>query len=445
MRLKVQKSAEQRLREYGVLAAVNLRAATSVHEQVAALGPASRSVLIPIVPRTTATVPSPTPPLDIVGVPLARAGSISLDPADETHDVLQLRLRNLTCVRPVRGELFEFDNNAMSLSAVATDPSGNMFAVPVTNMGSFVSGTNRVRPTGIQPFVEFEIATTGVTWPKSVLVTFLLAERDTGGGIGTATQRILDKIRDVVSAAITAAVTAGLTSLSVPAAISKAIGDIVGWVFARVWDYLVEVVGDDVFRPRPARVSIPSATARFPNNELVSEPQTLSFTEFSADNELEYEWRLATRGHGYTFVNQASGKVLDVTGGSLDDGAPVIQWSYWNGPNQRWQLVPNGIFPPTVRIVAEHSGKVLEVAGGSRDDGAQVQKGDWTQALHQQWWVLPADSGLCHVINPATGKALEVYASSRDTAAASTSGPSTAAGTRTGSSRSSPPRVFTTP
>ena len=43
----------------------------------------------------------------------------------------------------------------------------------------------------------------------------------------------------------------------------------------------------------------------------------------------------ATRG----LVSRASGKCLDVSGGSLDDGASIIQWQCHGGANQNWRLL----------------------------------------------------------------------------------------------------------
>jgi len=39
-------------------------------------------------------------------------------------------------------------------------------------------------------------------------------------------------------------------------------------------------------------------------------------------------------------VNVNSGLVLDVSGGSKNGGANVIQWTNHNGLNQQWSLVP---------------------------------------------------------------------------------------------------------
>ena len=51
-------------------------------------------------------------------------------------------------------------------------------------------------------------------------------------------------------------------------------------------------------------------------------------------------WRLVGTGDGYySLVNVRSGLVADVSGGSLNDGAQVVQWAANGGTNQQWQLV----------------------------------------------------------------------------------------------------------
>ncbi|RSM43642.1 ricin-type beta-trefoil lectin domain protein [Amycolatopsis balhimycina DSM 5908] len=52
------------------------------------------------------------------------------------------------------------------------------------------------------------------------------------------------------------------------------------------------------------------------------------------------EWTLSTTGDGtWTFVNAASGQLLDVTSESREDGARIGLYKPTNGPNQRWQAV----------------------------------------------------------------------------------------------------------
>ncbi|MEU4521454.1 RICIN domain-containing protein [Amycolatopsis sp. NPDC024027] len=52
------------------------------------------------------------------------------------------------------------------------------------------------------------------------------------------------------------------------------------------------------------------------------------------------QWTLSTTGDGtWTFVNAASGQLLDVTSESRADGARIGLYKPTNGPNQRWQAI----------------------------------------------------------------------------------------------------------
>jgi len=44
-------------------------------------------------------------------------------------------------------------------------------------------------------------------------------------------------------------------------------------------------------------------------------------------------------GGFYKLRNRATGKVIDVSGGSLANGANVIEWTDNGGTNQQWQIV----------------------------------------------------------------------------------------------------------
>jgi hypothetical protein len=95
-------------------------------------------------------------------------------------------------------------------------------------------------------------------------------------------------------------------------------------------------------------------------------------------------WRLEAVGEGYVrAVAKHSGKVLDVSGISTADGAPVIQWTWWGGDNQRWSVQPVG--DDYYRLVAKHSGKVLDVTGASTANGAQVIQWPWNGGGNQRW------------------------------------------------------------
>lgn len=112
---------------------------------------------------------------------------------------------------------------------------------------------------------------------------------------------------------------------------------------------------------------------------------------------------------GYTLTNRKSGKALDVSGGSIADGANVIQWPSHGGTNQQWKLVDagNGYY----KIINVKSGKALEVDGASTADGANVQQ--WTDGggMNQQWSIVPVGS-YYKIVNRNSGKVLEVFGGS---------------------------------
>ncbi|MFI2433087.1 RICIN domain-containing protein [Streptomyces sp. NPDC018693] len=108
----------------------------------------------------------------------------------------------------------------------------------------------------------------------------------------------------------------------------------------------------------------------------------------------------------YVLVNRASGKALDVSGGSTADGASVQQWARHDGANQRFQFVDSG--GGYYRLKAQHSGKLLDVSGASTADGADLVQWSDTGGPNQQF--RPADSpdGHIRLISRSSGKAVEV-------------------------------------
>ena len=110
----------------------------------------------------------------------------------------------------------------------------------------------------------------------------------------------------------------------------------------------------------------------------------------SGDNQ---QWRLEGVADGYSrIVARHSGKCLDVSGGSLDDGASIIQWPCHGGDNQQWRLEGvvdvGGAFYS--RIVSRQRGKCLDVSGGSADDGASIIQWPCHGGENQNWLLLLA-------------------------------------------------------
>ncbi|MFV8167336.1 RICIN domain-containing protein [Mycobacterium sp. 134] len=60
-----------------------------------------------------------------------------------------------------------------------------------------------------------------------------------------------------------------------------------------------------------------------------------------------------------SLLAQHSRKVLDISGASTDVGAPLIQWGFHGGANQRFRFERTAV-PGWFRIIAAHSGLALE-------------------------------------------------------------------------------------
>ena len=109
---------------------------------------------------------------------------------------------------------------------------------------------------------------------------------------------------------------------------------------------------------------------------------------------------------GNQIVAVHSGKALDVSRVSHDDGAAIWQWTPTNGQNQRWALErqPDG----TYRIVAVHSGKVLDVAEFSTADGGRIHQWTWHGGPNQRWNIENLGDGTARIVSVHSGKVLDV-------------------------------------
>lgn len=112
----------------------------------------------------------------------------------------------------------------------------------------------------------------------------------------------------------------------------------------------------------------------------------------------------------YTLTSATSGKLLEVSGASNEDGANVVQWADLGGPNQRWIIreVVDGFYS----VVNVQSGKALEVYDFSTDDGANVVQYDFWQGDSQLWQILDLGDGHMKLLNRFSEKALAVAGAS---------------------------------
>lgn len=107
----------------------------------------------------------------------------------------------------------------------------------------------------------------------------------------------------------------------------------------------------------------------------------------------------------YVIRSKNSGKALDVSWGSKDNGANVLQYTYYGYTNQMWYIEkqPNGYY--TIKCLA--SGKVLDVEARSAANGGNVIQWNYTGGDNQEW-IIENVNGYYKIINRRSGKALDV-------------------------------------
>ncbi len=89
----------------------------------------------------------------------------------------------------------------------------------------------------------------------------------------------------------------------------------------------------------------------------------------------KFEFTYRDNGY-YTISAIHSDKYLDISGGSKNDGAEVIQWNYHGGNNQQWKIqdAGNGYF----NIISRCNGLYLTIDGTSvktcKENTSLIQK-----------------------------------------------------------------------
>jgi outer membrane protein OmpA-like peptidoglycan-associated protein len=89
----------------------------------------------------------------------------------------------------------------------------------------------------------------------------------------------------------------------------------------------------------------------------------------------------------YGIVARSSGRSLDVSKGSQDPGAAVVQWEFTHPNSQQWRFVRVAAGSDYYRIEARHSGKCLTV--DKPDENAPLVQRPWSGSFYQQWKLVP--------------------------------------------------------
>ena len=86
---------------------------------------------------------------------------------------------------------------------------------------------------------------------------------------------------------------------------------------------------------------------------------------------------------GYKITAQSSGLQLDIFGQGTTDGTAVIQWPFWGGANEIWNVQPtaDGYFT----VSPESTNKCMDVSGVSVADSAEVWQWTCIGTDNQKW------------------------------------------------------------
>jgi hypothetical protein len=96
----------------------------------------------------------------------------------------------------------------------------------------------------------------------------------------------------------------------------------------------------------------------------------------------EQLWRLDRDGEVVTVVNTATGRCLDVSGGSRDNQAAVVLSDCRQRDRQRWRATPNGDGFALVNVVSD---RCLDVPAASGEPDLRMQQFDCNGTGAQRW------------------------------------------------------------
>ncbi len=98
---------------------------------------------------------------------------------------------------------------------------------------------------------------------------------------------------------------------------------------------------------------------------------------------LHQQWYVIDQGTGaYSLINAGSLKGMDVWEGSTSAGANIAQWDYWGSDGQKWYINPVG---SVVEVQSVLSDLVLDVYGASDANGANIIQWNSTEGGNQRW------------------------------------------------------------
>jgi hypothetical protein len=186
------------------------------------------------------------------------------------------------------------DSDEILLSGMGVSPTGDIIKPAVWKMEDFDAG-EVVRPQGPRLFAEFDLSK-GKYWPKSYVVTVVLAEEDSGG-FGDFLKHLWSQIQDKAVAAVTAAVGAAIGT-AIGSAVGGIIGSVVGAVFGAIIGWLVDLFDnpDDLIGSRSWTLTLASDTQKYfqdlPMHGPVAPSGTMTFIGDGAHYKVTMFWKV---------------------------------------------------------------------------------------------------------------------------------------------------------
>ena len=125
-------------------------------------------------------------------------------------------------------------------------------------------------------------------------------------------------------------------------------------------------------------------------------------------------FRVVPLVNGWGFIDEATGKALDIYGGTANNGSLVQSWDYIKSKAQRFQVmttVPltSGLYAIDLR---DRAGHVVSVATQTADNGANIQLTQWAgndanKAGNQKWYFTRNADGTYTIENAFSHLALD--------------------------------------
>lgn len=208
-------------------------------------------------------------------------------------NTLLLKIPRIKCVDETSPEWPGSDE--IALGGVSVDETGDTKKIPEQYIGGgFDDGDQKVyRPAW--RYHSFSLLE-GQAWPKTYLVSLILAEKD-HGGLSKVLDRAWEAIGKQVKQEIEKAV-AGVLQPALGPVVAAAIGKVAAWIVGQLAGWLIGGLQDDIFPPYTARVTLPSLNARwnYPNGQWGSPTSPLQQAHFYGHGGhylIEYYWELS--------------------------------------------------------------------------------------------------------------------------------------------------------